>query len=404
MKGLDEGNLRNAFWIPHNEHRLVVTRLFYFVLRYTAALDVRLAMYFNFCLACMTLWGLWLLLRSRAQVSLWYLVPVALVVFSLEQWENILWGWQIAIYSMVCGSVWSLYLLSRPGVRNLTMAILCAIIASFSFANGLMIWPAGLVYLMLARSGRNRLLMWCGAASAILFVYFRNYVTQVTRPSPAGLVRPTSLSEFFAATLSQLRDDPLSLPAMFFANVGALLAPQNYAMAASIGLITIVIFLASVILLVRTRSAWTTVPLPLVAVGLLSFLSSLTIVAGRMGLWDKEYVLSSRYTTITLLGIVATYLLTVALANAPRSTNQNYRRVGAWLCGGICLVILLGLPGGFRLGLVRGQAQKEERLWQREMVQHFEMYSDEELSRVYPKTLRERLLYWEGRKLAPFGE
>jgi hypothetical protein len=352
----------------------------------------------------MTLWGLWLLLRSSVKVSLWYLVPVAFVVFSLEQWENILWGWQIAIYSMVCASVWSLYLLSRPGLRKLAIANLFAIIASFSFANGLMIWPAGFIYLILAYAGRNRLLIWCGAAAIVLFVYLRNYVTQVTRPAPTGLVRPTSISEFFESPISHLTQDPLSLPAMVLGNAGALLSPQNYALAVTIGLAIVVIFFISIYLLIRTRSAWTTMPLSLVALALLSFLSSLTIIVGRMGYWDKAFVLSSRYTTITLLGIAATYLLTVSLANGPRLANWNYQRVGAFLCGVTCLIIVLGLPSGFQLGLVKGQEQSEERLWKREMVQHFEMHSDEELSMVYPKALRERLLYWQSRKLEPFDE
>jgi hypothetical protein len=404
MKGLDEGNWHHAFWIPHNEHRLVMTRLVYFALRYAAALDVTVAMYLNVVLACLTLWGLWLMLRASGRVSLWAMVPVALVVFSLEQWENMLWGWQIAIYMMVCGSVWALYFLSRPGVTKLGVAILCAIAASLSFANGLMIWPAGLIYLLLARVHRYRLLGWIGAAAAIFIVYFRNYVTQVTRPSPTALVRPATLSEFFEAAIGVLSIEPFSLPSLVFANIGALLAPQNAAIAVVIGLVIVVVFLLSLVLLWRTRAAWAAMPLPLVALGLLSFLSSLTIVGGRMGYWDRAYMLTSRYTTITLLGIVATYLLTVVLATSTQPADPKLRRTGAVLCGVTTLVILLGLPGGYRLGLAKGQEIKAQRLWQREIVLQFETRSDEELAGVYPKALRERLLYWKSRGLAPFNE
>ncbi|MCC6458633.1 MAG: hypothetical protein IT328_27030 [Caldilineaceae bacterium] len=403
MKGLDGGNWHHAFWIPHNEHRLVMTRLVYFVLRYTVALDVTVAMYLNVVLACLTLWGLWRMLRASGRVSLWAMVPVAFVVFSLEQWENMLWGWQIAIYMMVCGSVWALYFLSRPGVAKLGMAILCAVVASFSFVNGLMIWPAGLVYLLLARVNRSRLLGWVGAAAAILFVYFRNYVTQVTRPSPTQLVRPATLSEFFEAAVGLLSTEPFSLPSLIFANVGALLAPQNAALAVVSGLIVVVVFLLALVLLWRTRAVWSAMPLSLVALGLLSFLSSLTIVGGRMGYWDRAYMLTSRYTTITLLGIVATYLLTVVLATSKEPESPNLRRSGAVLCGIITLVILLGLPGGYRLGLAKGQEIRAQRLGQREIVLQFETRTDEELAGVYPKALRERLLYWKSRGLAPFN-
>jgi hypothetical protein len=402
MKGLDEGNWNFALWLPHNEHRLVISRLFYFLLRYTTGLDVTVAMYFNVLLACLTLWALWLHLRVSVQVSLWYFVPVAYVVFSLEQWENMLWGWQIAIYSMVCSSVWSLYWLTRPGMVKFGMAILAAIISSFSFANGLMIWPVGVVYLILARSGRKRLLLWCGAAAAILFLYFYKYVTQVTRPSPTQLVRPTSFSEFVEAPMNLLLHDPLSLPTMIFGNVGALLAPLDVQKAVLMGIVTVVVFLVSLYGLIRTRSAWATMPLSLVALGLLSFMSSLSIIGGRMGYWDTEFVLSSRYTTITLLGIVAAYLLAAAIANGPQMPNRNFRYTGMILCGIISLLLVSGLPAGYQVGLNRGQAWKAERAKQREIVQSFETQSDEELSTVYPKNLRERLVYWQSHHLVPF--
>jgi hypothetical protein len=407
MKGFDEGNWHHAFWIPHNEHRLVVTRVVYHLLRYTTGLNVTVAMYFNVLLAGLTLWGLWQHLSASVKPSLWYFVPVAYVALSLEQWENMLWGWQIAIYAMVCSSVWSLYWLSRPGRWRPLLAIAAAVVSSLSFVNGLMIWPVGAVYLFLARSHRKRWLAWCGAAAVTFFVYFRNYVTQVTRPSPTALVRPTSLAEFFEAPLSVLGNDPLSLPAMIFGNVGALLAPQSLPMAIAVGIVVSGLFLITALLLFRLRKQWATMPLSLVALALLSFMSSLTIIGGRMGYWDAAFVLSSRYTTMTILGIVATYLLAVAIANSPQqrgwTPDRRYQPIGMAICGLLCLLYVVGLPGGYRLGLEKGEAWRTERLWQRQIVQNFEILSDEELSQVYPKTFRERLLYWKRNRLEPFN-
>ena len=404
MKGLDAGNWHHAFWIPHNEHRLVVTRLFYFMLRAITALDVTVAMYFNVLLVCLTLWGLWRHLVASVQVSLWYFVPVAYVVFSLAQWENVLWGWQIAIYAMVCGSVWSLYWLASSGRATLTGAIAAAIVASLSFANGLMIWPAGLAYLVLARRNRARWLAWCAAGVITIAIYFYNYVDQVTRPSPVALVRPESLSEFFEAPLGALSSNPLNLPLMLLGNVGALLSPQSLPLATGNGLLVVTSFSLCLFLLWRMRRQWSTLPLSLVALGLLSFMSSLTIIVGRMGYWESEFVLSSRYLTITMLGLVATYLLAVAIANSPAAPHQHYRRTGVVLCVIFYLAILVQLPSGYQLGLRKGPEQAAERRWQREIVESFEKRTDDELGKVYPKTLRERLLYWQSRQLVPFNK
>lgn len=404
MKGLDTGNWHHAFWIPHNEHRLVVTRVFYFFLRYVFALDVRVAMYFNLGLVCLTLWGLWRLLRASVTVSLWVFVPVAFVVLSLAQWENVLWGWQIAIYAMVCGSVWSLVWLAQTGRTTLLGAIGAAIVASLSFVNGLMIWPAGLVYLLLARRSRGRVLAWCGAGALMSVIYFRNYVNQVTRPSPTALVRPDSLAEFFEAPVGILRDDPLMLPTMLLGNVGAILSPENLTLATVNGLLIVISFLLCLVALWQLRAQWSTLPLALVALGLVGFMSSLTIIVGRMGYWDSEFVLSSRYLTITMLGLVATYLLAVAIAHALPENGAWLRRMGFAISIILCVAFFIFLPAGYQLGLRKGAQQALERRAQREIVVTFATRSDDELATVYPKTLRERLLYWQSRRLTPFDE
>ncbi len=404
MKGLDEGNWHHAFWIPHNEHRLVMTRLFFFLLRDAAALDVTLAMYFSLLLAVLTLFALWRMARAAVDLSLWYFVPVSFVVFSLAQWENMLWGWQIAIYLMVCGSVWSLYLLSRPGRGSLVGAIVCAVVASLSFANGLMIWPTGVIYLLWARAPRTRLFGWLGAMVVLLLIYFRNYANQVTRPSPTGLERPSSFGELFNSLLTALARDPFELPALLFGSAGAVLSPENYTRAILFGLIILLLLLTGIGMLVRRASPWTKRPLPLVAVALFGCIAAFTIIAGRIGQWDKELVLTSRYITITLLPLVATYLLAVALAHRPDATSRLEPRVATTLCAIIVLLLLVGLPGGYRVGLVKGEEQRALRAEHRQIVHEVETRTDAELDTVYPKALRERLQYWQQHHLEPFTD
>jgi hypothetical protein len=188
---------------------------------------------------------------------------------------------------------------------------------------------------------------------------------------------------------------------MIFGNIGAMLAPQSLHWAVAFGIGISVIFLACVYSVVRSRALWPAMPHALVALGVLSILSSLMIIVGRMGYWDTAFVLTSRYLTISVLGIAATYLLTVALAHEPK-LPETLRRTGTLLCGIFCLLLLLGLPAGYQHGVAKGREQWTQRLQQREIAQHFESHSDEELAKIYPKVLRERLQYWKNQGLSPF--
>jgi hypothetical protein len=114
------------------------------------------------------------LLRSAAC----WLIPVfGIFVFSLSQWENWFWGWQICIFLNVWAVLNGIYLLSHPkgGWIRFTVAIGLGVIATFSFANGLLFWPIGLLIIVTStcrkRSKWFACALWALFSLSILKIY-----------------------------------------------------------------------------------------------------------------------------------------------------------------------------------------------------------------------------------------
>ena len=87
----------------------------------------------------------------------WAVPAISLIVFSVSQYQNWLWGWQIqmllALFSVVAGLV-----LLANGMFSwgkFVVSALLGIIATYSFANGGLFWPIGLLILFVTAKGRK---------------------------------------------------------------------------------------------------------------------------------------------------------------------------------------------------------------------------------------------------------
>jgi hypothetical protein len=149
----------------HNEHRIAVARLFFLadqVFFQGRAIFIYISIFLiQFCHAIL-LWRLACLAQPHRKTLSMFLGSAAfLCLFSAEQYTNFAWSFQIqfvAVYFAVTGALTSLMVFARqwdegPPVREsrrwfwLGVAILVGIIATYSMANGLLVWP---VLLLLA--------------------------------------------------------------------------------------------------------------------------------------------------------------------------------------------------------------------------------------------------------------
>jgi hypothetical protein len=154
-----KANFLTTLAAQHNEHRIAVARLF-FVVDQTffqarsvfIFVSIFLIQLFHAvllsCLACRA--------RTNQRTTAVFLGSAAFVcLFSAQQYTNFTWGFQIqfvAVYFAVAGALAALMSLAslsagtpmRPFQRRsfwLVMAIVTGVIATYSMANGLLVWP-----------------------------------------------------------------------------------------------------------------------------------------------------------------------------------------------------------------------------------------------------------------------
>jgi len=157
----------------HNEHRMLFPNLIMLLLVYLTDYNTIAAMYFSWGLVFIESILIFHMFRQDfgdSMSSLLKFLPVCWLLFSFRQFECILWGLVgIQIYLSALGFVASIYLLAKSDRLPLVGALCAGIISSFSFANGLLVWPVGLIFLIVSREKRNarHILLWTVAGALV---------------------------------------------------------------------------------------------------------------------------------------------------------------------------------------------------------------------------------------------
>ena len=137
-------------WAQHNENRIFFPNAVVIVLAHTAHFDVQLEEYLGaIFLTVAAAFILWTHKRRSASIPWLYYCPVAFLAFSVVQYGNTLWGFQLAWFMVLLALATSLLLLDQltPSWFSLGLAVVVSAIGSYSSLQGLLIWPTGLVIL-----------------------------------------------------------------------------------------------------------------------------------------------------------------------------------------------------------------------------------------------------------------
>ena len=178
LLAIHQGQLSPAMlWVQHNENRMLFA--------YIALLALELASHFNttvemYASAGLLLGALALLLRLHQRNTAGHLlgfVPAALMILSLAQDAVALQGFAVAIYLTLACLVLTVWLLEGSGRRSwvLAMAVVIAVIASYSSIQGLAVWPAGLAYMAARGHSPRRVLIWVGGGLLTAAVYLAGF-------------------------------------------------------------------------------------------------------------------------------------------------------------------------------------------------------------------------------------
>jgi hypothetical protein len=261
----------------------------------------------------------------------WTAPAISLLMFTLGQAENWLWGWQIQIFLNVLAVVAGLSLLGGGAFswKKFWGAVGLGILGTYSFANGLIIWPLGLLALLLwppkDKGGKTRALAAWAVASAFTVI---SYFYQFQYDSPSGtplthfLIRP---EEYILYLLKYL-----GRPVVNY---------EDYATAA--GLIGLVLFASFSFLVLRDRRGKTSAFFPFILFGLYAIGCGLLTGIGRVGFGSAQ-AMSGRYVPFSALIWVSNFAFLYALWREVRARMRARPLKALSLAGiGVLSIILV---------------------------------------------------------------
>ena len=386
----------------HNEHRILFPRIIMLTLAHITHYNTIAEMYFSWVIQLLIFAILVMMYKQSSglsELSLLAFMPISWLVFSLRQFENILWGWQIQIYLCVLGFIFSVYMLERAEKidAKFLLAIFGGILSTFSFVNGLLVWPTGLIFLYTTKANKRLKGFWLIFSISIYYLYFYNWVRPQYHPSPYYII-----------------ENPLKSFLYFVVNIGSPLGftPE---IAFAIGLILLVSAIIFFIILwhhglLKENANW-------LSLIFFSFASSFAMTVGRAG-FGVGQAFSSRYVTITLLGVIGLYLViinnreklsqvkpfnkaTYLIVSKNKRLNQTSKAV---LIGAVLAAILIILFIYLYLGFMIGISTKSSREDGAYYLETYMTQPDKNLTILYPSPdiVRERAPILENYKLSVF--
>ncbi len=174
-------------WAQHNEHRIFFPKIFYLIdielfhgTQVFLLASIWLIQLFQVILLSISLRALGGL-RGAAWRSGTGLI--AFCVFCPTQYENLVWGFQVQFVlpaAMLTLSLLSVLLFWRDGSQRnwlLAVSIAAATVATFSLANGMLLWPLLLFAALFLRMRRSTVLALFASAAINVGLYFYHYRT-----------------------------------------------------------------------------------------------------------------------------------------------------------------------------------------------------------------------------------
>jgi hypothetical protein len=332
------GTLRfGDFWAQHNEHRLVFPRLLMVVMARLSHWNIYWEFAASLVFAAMTWIAVAVLIRrSSARVHEGENGPLymiaALVLFSLSQWQNWFLGWQLQEFMNVLAIVlaipcltWQRY--TTPGVF---LAMFWAVVATYSFANGILVWPIGFVLLFLQRKEREGAFLreiagWTMMGTMVVTSYLYGYETPP-----------------YHAPLSEALFQPLHVLLYLLAYIGQPLGNIDVMLAICMGGLGILVWIVTLCQLWVSRVPLASL-LPWIGLALYGMGTAALTALGRVD-EGLEQALSSRYATMANLFWlpVVVQLYWVAQVSEGQLVKRLLPAKLTCICGALLIASLVG--------------------------------------------------------------
>ncbi len=327
---LGMGDLWNP-WL--NTTRLFVPRLFFVAFALIDHLNMRSIVFFSAAIFAAS-YVLWLsLLQSYLARSLTFVSSFVggVVWFSVADFQNALWAFQLAWYLVIFCFMSMLYLLLVP--RNhqtiaFGIGIAAAVAGSYSIIQGFVLWPVGLICILWSNPSSRRtcykVVAWIAVATITTALYLPGFKSGI------GL-HPVQVVRYLLLLIGNVIPTFSSFPS------GSLIVAHEV-----LGTALSVVALCIVFQSIRTRRS-AEIPLPMLLI-VFGLCFDLTIALGRAAEGPVSALYTDRYTMpniILLLGIVCYCLARLpTLRKVHRAVDWRFRlRVGLFVGLGAFLLV-----------------------------------------------------------------
>jgi hypothetical protein len=346
-------------WAQHNEHRpmfpllvmLGLARLTRWNILYELAVNIVLAVGVFAVLTCQIRQTA----RNLGMAGLRWAIPAsALIVFSVSQYQNWLFGWQIQMLLNLLAVLAGITLLANGAFSwsKFAGAAALGILATYSFANGLLFWPIGLGILLVVAHGRRTVAAcaWLLVSLVTVGSYLWHYQKPAEHPALSSIF---TMPLAYAGYVLKFIGNP---GAQYY--TGPLLGQQGDGDLALIaGLLGTLSLAWAAVLMVRLRLTQKGVMLPYLAIVAYSIGTAMVTGLGRVG-FGSDQALESRYGCMVVPFWVTLVVALLVLmqrdrrpSSAPGGSQQSpggtayYRRVaaGSLLAGAMVLLALSSL-------------------------------------------------------------
>ncbi|MBE8988440.1 hypothetical protein [Nostoc sp. LEGE 12450] len=320
------------FFAQQNEHRIFFPRIIFAIFAFSSKWNIKLEIYFSILLALVNFVVLYKVAASTYNKNnklLFHLFnfTTGILNFSLIQYENWLWGFQIAWFLINTCLILAIFILTvlkkiNPNVR-LLLASICCFIASFSSAHGLLSWLALLpsIYILEGRNKQKkiRILLWMGLFVFCVAIYSIDYQKPSQHPSI-----------FF------ILQQPLTASEYLFSIIGFSLG-KNLFNPVLTGLIIFLTFsFFNIFCFTNPQSVFFDKAAPWLSLGWFSILFASITTFGRAG-FGIEQASSSRYVTVSILLIVSC----LQLCRLWILYKWQYGDKNIYMFSGLCLGFLI---------------------------------------------------------------
>jgi hypothetical protein len=378
----------------HNEHRLFFPQIFMLLIGTITHYNNLAEMYFSWFLMCLISYVIFIVYTRKfgySERSLIRFVPVVWLVFTLRQFQNLLWGYQIQFYLVVLFLLMALYLLatSKSLGWRFSFSILSGVVCTFSLANGLLVWPIGLIQIFISSRIPSTAPKWSylkiGAVWSIIgmgsyLAYLIGYVQPSGHPS-----------------LLYFMQHPITSSAFLLASIGNPFSSDLFT-AIGIGLLLLLLYIWITGLLIKNKLGEGTSTPFFVSLVLFGLLSIALLTLGRSG-FGAEQALSSHYATITVLGTVGFYLLALSL--------KIMQKLHTFILDSMLMLVVLGLITTNAHAILKDGPDNRDYLSNSAFyLSTYEYQSDQFLAQLYPagSVVRERAKILEKYKLNVFSQ